>query len=98
MEDVLSMLIRLIQDFEVIKAYILSLSKSKIDHFKETWIDGQAVLQTLGIGKRSLQTLRDNGILPYSRINGKFYYKVSDIVKLLEKNYSGSKSMKRGTK
>lgn len=98
MNEVVTMLIRLTQDFEVIKAYILGLTKSKIDYFKETWIDSQAVMQALGLGKRSLQTLRDNGTLPYSRINGKFYYKVSDIAKLLDKNYSNSKSAKRGTR
>ena len=98
MNEILNMLMRLSQDFEVIKAYILALTKSKLDHFKETWVDGQVVMQTLHISKRNLQGLRDAGTLPYSRINGKFYYKVSDIEQLLEKNYTGSKSAAHGTK
>ena len=62
--------------------------KSRLERFNEAWIDGQDVMQTLHISKRTLQSLRDSGVLPYSRINGKFYYKVSDIEKMLEANYS----------
>ncbi|WP_207493181.1 helix-turn-helix domain-containing protein [Aridibaculum aurantiacum] len=98
MNEVLNMLIQLSQDFAVIKAYILSLKKSKLDNFNETWIDGQVVMQTMHLSKRTLQTLRDNGTLPYSRINGKFYYKVADVEQLLEANYSNSKSAGHGTK
>jgi len=98
MNEVITMLVQLTQEFDVIKAYILALKKSRLDKFKETWIDGQVVMQTLHISKRSLQSLRDNGTLPHSRINGKFYYKVSDIEQLLEKNYSAPKSNSNGTK
>lgn len=98
MNEVITMLVQLTQEFDVIKAYILALKKSRLDKFKETWIDGQVVMQTLHISKRSLQSLRDSGTLPHSRINGKFYYKVSDIEQLLEKNYSAPKSNSNGTK
>lgn len=96
MNEVLTMLMRLTEDFALIKAYLLALTKSKLDHFKETWIDGQVVMQTLHISKRSLQSLRDSGTLPYSRINGKFYYRVSDIERLLEENYTNAKSTAHG--
>jgi hypothetical protein len=98
MNEIFDLLVRLARDFEIVKAHILSMTKSRIVQFKETWIDSQAVTQTLGIGKRSLQTLRDSGTLPYSRINGKIFYKVTDIATLLEANYTGSKPAKRGTK
>jgi hypothetical protein len=98
MNEIFDLLVRLARDFEIVKAHILSMTKSRIVQFKETWIDSQAVTQTLGIGKRSLQTLRDSGTLPYSRINGKIFYKVTDIATLLEANYTGPKPAKRGTK
>jgi hypothetical protein len=53
------------------------------------WLDNQDVMQLLHISPRTLQTLRSNGTLPFSRIKGKFYYKVSDLNALLESNYSG---------
>jgi len=51
------------------------------------WIDGQIVMQALHISPRTLQTLRSNGILPFSRIGNKIYYRKSDILKILSDNY-----------
>jgi len=98
MTEVLNLLMQLTRDFEVVRAYVFALKKSKLDNFKETWIDGQDVMHTMHISKRTLQTLRDNDTLPYSRINGKFYYKVADIENLLESNYSQSKPTDNGNK
>ena len=53
----------------------------------EDWIDGQIVMQSLHISPRTLQTLRSNGTLPYSRIGNKIYYRKSDIIKILSNNY-----------
>lgn len=92
MKEVINMISSLAQDFEVIKAYIMALEKSKVECLKERWIDNQDVLQALHISKRKLQTLRDNGTLPFSRIHGSIYYKVSDLETLLEKHYSISKT------
>ena len=98
MNELIKILTLLAKDFEVMKDYIHSLNKSKLDLFNETWIDGQDVMQALHISKRNLQSLRDSKILPYSRINGKFYYKVSDLEKLLQSNYSQFKSLRHGNK
>ena len=37
----------------------------------EDWIDNYAVIHLLHISSRTLQTLRANNTLPYSRINNK---------------------------
>ena len=79
------------QDVREIKAALNFMIKSSLNQLKEEWIDGQVVMQTLHISVRTLQSLRDNGTLPFSRINGKFYYKVSDIEEMLEANYSRNK-------
>lgn len=55
----------------------------------EDWVDAQDVMQKLHISVRTLQTLRTNGTLPFSRIGGKLYYRISDILKVLNKNYTG---------
>ncbi len=52
------------------------------------WMDNQEVMFALHVSLRTLQTLRSNGTLPYSRINNKIYYRRSDIEKLLNDNYS----------
>lgn len=55
--------------------------------FSERWLDNQEVCLILKISKRTLQNYRDNGVLPFSQIGNKIYYKSSDIEKHLEKNY-----------
>lgn len=83
MSELIDMILKLSQEIKWIRAYLGQFQKSQLEHFKDAWIDGQDVMMALHISKRTLQTLRDNGTLPYSRINGKFYYKVSDLEKLL---------------
>lgn len=96
MTEIMNLLTQLTSDFKIIMAYLSTLNKTKLDNFKESWIDAQDVMQTMHISKRTLQSLRDNGTLPYSRINGKFYYKVADVENLLESNYSQSKPTDHG--
>jgi hypothetical protein len=47
------------------------------------WLDNQDVCQLLNISKRTLQTLRDNGMLAYTQINRKTFYKPADVEKIL---------------
>ena len=56
--------------------------------YLEDWIDNQDVMQMLHISPRTLQALRSNGTLPYSRINNKIYYRRQDIRKILADNYT----------
>ncbi|WP_129593630.1 helix-turn-helix domain-containing protein [Seramator thermalis] len=57
--------------------------------FLEDWIDGQIVMQTLHVSPRTLQTLRTNGTLPYTKFsNGKIFYLRQDVEKILKQNYS----------
>jgi excisionase family DNA binding protein len=64
--------------------------KSKENPLTDTWLDIQEVCQLLKISKRTLQTYRDNGTLPYSQVNGKIYFKASDIEHHLETHYKPS--------
>lgn len=55
----------------------------------ETWLDNQEVMELLKVSPRTLQQMRDTRVLPFSKINGKIYYKASDLEKLLNENYHG---------
>jgi len=50
------------------------------------WMNGDQVMQKLGISRRTLQNYRDKRILPYSIVGGKFYYNIRDIEDLMAKN------------
>ena len=78
--------------FKLLKDIILEMALDEdsklVEHTAlEDWIDNQDVMQMLHISKRTLQTLRSNGTLPFSRINGKIYYRRQDIKKILSDNY-----------
>jgi hypothetical protein len=70
---------------EEITSQLKSLNKR--DPLSEKWLDNQDVCLILKISTRTLQTYRDKGILPFSQISNKIYYKASDIEKHLENNY-----------
>ena len=42
----------------------------------------------MNISKRTAQTWRDEGVVSFSQIGSKIYYRMSDVEKLLEKNYN----------
>lgn len=51
---------------------------------EEKWLDNQEVCLMMSITKRTLQTYKDKGLLPYSKLNRKNYYKLSDVQALLQ--------------
>ncbi len=53
----------------------------------EPWLDIQETCQLLKISKRTLQSYRDNGVLPFSQIGGKIYFRAGDIEDHLKKHY-----------
>ena len=79
--------------FNIKQVQMDQLSNEEIDEmleksFLEDWIDNQDVMQILHISPRTLQTLRSNGMLPFSRIGNKLYYRRQDLQRLLADNYS----------
>ena len=62
-----------------IEQFILRVSNSPVvkNGKKKTnnWLDHQDVCQRLKISKRTLQTLRDNGTLAYTKIGNRAYYR-----------------------
>ncbi len=57
------------------------------DGILDTLLDGQDVMMKLHISPRTLQTLRSNGTIPYTRIGRKIYYFRHDIERILKDNY-----------
>lgn len=49
------------------------------------WLKSNEVRKLLNISSSTLQNLRINGTLSYTKIGGINYYKYDDIVKMLEK-------------
>ncbi len=52
------------------------------------WLKSWEVRKLLNLSPGTLQTLRDNGTIPFSKIGGIFYYDPTDIDKEIEKRKS----------
>ena len=46
---------------------------------RDKWLDNCETCRLLNVSARTMQTYRDTGKLPYSQINNKIYYKISDV-------------------
>ena len=59
---------------------------------KETseWIDNHEVCRRLRISPRTLQTMRDKGLIACSQIGKKFYYRREDVASLVTGYKEGS--------
>lgn len=60
-----------------------------------TWLDIQETCQLLKVSKRTLQAYRDKGILSFSQIGGKIYFKAADIDEHLKYHYVHAFSSKK---
>lgn len=52
----------------------------------DTWLDNQDVTMQLHISLRTLQELRSKGVIPYTKLGNKIYYRRADIDSLLTSN------------
>ena len=67
-----------------IEKQLKGLNSSKPD--LSEWLDNQEVCILMNISDRKLLSLRQKGLIPFSRIDRKVYYKKEDIQKFIEKH------------
>ncbi|WP_158829339.1 helix-turn-helix domain-containing protein [Mucilaginibacter lacusdianchii] len=75
------------EDLRAFKAELLEEMRSMLQPVRaehKQWIKSQEVRRLLGISPGTLQNLRVNGTLSYTKIGGILYYKQQDIARLLE--------------
>jgi len=72
----------LIQEFK-------SLLKETTSATPKKWLKSSEVKKLLGISTGTLQNLRMNGSLSFSKVGGIIFYDYSEIVKLLKRNEQG---------
>lgn len=71
--------------FEALADRVEYLCRTNGDKSMQKWLDNQEVCEILGISKRTLQTYRDKGMLSYTQINHKIFYRPEDVEKLINK-------------
>ena len=73
--------------FEAFTQKVENLCGYHQDKSLNRWLDNQDVCRILNISKRTLQTYREKGLLPFSRIRHKIFYKPEDVGKLLQSSH-----------
>lgn len=64
--------------------FICPFAKSR--KLSDDWLDNQDVTLQLHISLRTLQELRSKGVVPYTKLGNKIYYRRVDIENLLKSN------------
>lgn len=54
-------------------------------------LDNADILQLFKISTKTASNWREEGLLPFSQIKGKIYYKLSDMHKIIDDNYNKKK-------
>lgn len=79
---------------ESLKNAILTMQSTTKKSEKE-FVCNEEFMHLMGISKRTAQSWRDEGIISFSQIGGKIYYKLEDINNLLRKHRHESYSNKK---
>jgi len=77
------------EELEVIETRLASIEgalKKEQHQATDPILDTEGVMTLLKVSRRSLQNWRDQGLIEFSAVGGKFYYRMSAINKMLEKN------------
>ena len=74
---------QIIKRIDDTNAALIQKQKNPADVF----LDNQEFIQLMNISKRTGQTWRAEGIIPFSQIGSKIYYKMSDVKNLLDNHY-----------
>lgn len=79
-----------LDEWSELKAELIQEVKSVLSEQQhqasKKWLKSSEVREMLNISPGTLQTLRINGTLPYTKIGGTHYYNLNDIDKLLSKS------------
>jgi len=65
---------------------IKELLNNQTGHTSKRWLKSPEVRELLGISPGTLQNLRINGTLPYTKVGGIVYYDQEEIMEVMEKN------------
>lgn len=83
--------------FETFMAEVSSLTE-KVDRLcargterrLKKWMDGEDVCRLLRLSPKTLQSMRDRGIVACSQVGRKFYYRSEDVVRLVSEKQEGA--------
>lgn len=79
----------MMERFEKFAQRVDVMCRDNGDKALNKWLDNQEVCEILNITKRTLQTYRDRGMIGYTQINSKIYYRPEDVEALIHSLKNG---------
>ena len=70
---------RMLSGFEIFAEKVERLCREQEDLGEKEWLDSDDVCRLLCVSPRTLQTMRENGTLAYTKISHKVYYRPEDV-------------------
>ncbi len=70
---------RMLSGFENFAGKVERLCREHEDLGERKWLDSDDVCRLLCVSPRTLQTMRENGTLAYTKISHKVYYRPEDV-------------------
>lgn len=86
--EFISWMERLVIRIDSLKEHVVKLELQTLNIDGEELLDNQDIMKILKISYRSLQRYRSERRLPYYKLRGKVYYKLSDVQQLLRETFS----------
>ena len=74
---------RMLSGFEIFAEKVERLCREQEDLGEKEWLDSDDVCRLLCISPRTLQTLRDNGTLAFTKIGNRTYYRPDDVERVV---------------
>lgn len=79
---------KIVKQLEDITAFIEenreAKAKAQFVDYEESYVDSDDVKRFLGISERTMQRIRTERLIPYSKVRGKAFYKIKDIRAVME--------------
>lgn len=83
---------QILEKLEEITRLLAEMNKYR---FAEHFLDNDEFIALLRISKKTAQTWREEGLLPYAQLGKKIYYRLSDIEALFQKEVARPKRLKK---
>lgn len=78
------LLFSILQELKHLRVEIRRNNNTNIDN----WIDSHDLSKKLHVSSRTLQRMRKNGTLKFSKVQGKIFYRLEDVLQMLSEKIS----------
>lgn len=78
---------------EKIEGISIKLDKLQQVQNDKVFLDTEELCITMNISKRTARVWRSNNIIGFIKVRGKYYYRTSDVLTLLDENYVPAKPL-----